>query len=41
MSASLYLKKLVEEGVLIEEKVGRTILFIHENYRTLLLGESS
>lgn len=40
-SASLYLKKLVEEGVLIEEKVGRTILFIHENYRTLLLGESS
>ena len=38
-SASVYLKKLVEVGLLAEERVGRSALFIHENYRNLLLSE--
>ena len=38
-SASVYLKKLVEIGLLAEERVGRSALFIHENYRNLLLSE--
>ena len=38
-SASVYLKKLVEIGLLTEERVGRSALFIHENYRNLLLSE--
>jgi len=38
-SASVYLKKLVEIGLLTEERVGRSVLFIHEKYRNLLLRE--
>ena len=38
-SASVYLKKLVEIGLLTEERVGRSALFIHEEYRNLLLSE--
>jgi len=38
-SASVYLKKLVEIGLLTEERVGRSVLFIHEKYRNLLLLE--
>jgi len=40
-SASVYLKKLVEIGILEEEKVGREKLFIHHQYRKLLLSEDS
>lgn len=36
VSASRYLKQLVEAGVLTEEKVGRDKLFIHRKYMTLL-----
>lgn len=38
-SASVYLRKLVETGILKEEKVGREKLFIHDKYRQLLLNK--
>lgn len=39
-AASTYLKQLVDSGLLIEEKVGREKLFIHQKFLTLLLDES-
>ncbi|MGE0630488.1 MAG: protein adenylyltransferase Fic [Hyphomicrobiaceae bacterium] len=39
VSASRYLKQLVEIGVLEEEKVGRDKLFIHRKYMSLLAGD--
>lgn len=38
-SASVYLKKLVEIGLLSKEKVGRSVLFIHHKYRDILLSD--
>jgi Fic family protein len=39
-TASVYLKALVDIGVLNEEKVGREKLFIHPKYMRLLTGDS-
>lgn len=39
-TASVYLKALVDTGVLKEEKVGREKLFIHPKYMQLLTGDS-
>ncbi|MEQ1578541.1 MAG: Fic family protein [Hyphomicrobium sp.] len=39
VSASRYLKQLVEIGVLTEEKSGRDKLFIHKKYMSLLGGD--
>jgi len=39
-TASVYLKSLVENGVLREEKVGREKLFIHPKYMQLLTGDN-
>lgn len=39
-TASVYLKALVDIGVLKEEKVGREKLFIHPKYMQLLTGDS-
>ncbi len=39
-AASTYLKQLVDDGMLIEEKVGREKLFIHQKFLQLLLDES-
>jgi Fic family protein len=39
-TASVYLKALVDIGVLKEEKVGREKLFIHPKYMQLLIGDS-
>jgi Fic family protein len=39
-TASVYLKALVDIGVLKEEKVGREKLFIHPKYMRLLTGDS-
>jgi len=39
-TASVYLKALVDIGVLNEEKVGREKLFIHPKYMKLLTGDS-
>lgn len=39
-AASTYLKQLVDSGLLIEEKVGREKLFIHQKLLMLLLDES-
>ena len=40
-SASVYLKRLVGIGLLTEEKVGRSVLFIHQNYRKLLMSDKT
>lgn len=39
-TASVYLKALVDIGVLREQKVGREKLFIHPKYMQLLTGDS-
>ena len=39
-AASVYLKELVNYGLLAEEKIGREKLFVHKQYLALLLNES-
>jgi len=40
-SASVYLKELVDYGILAEEKIGREKLFVHKRYLNLLLNEDA
>ena len=40
-AAAGYLKQLVDVGLLVEEKVGREKLFIHQQYLELLLKDNS
>ena len=40
-AASTYLKQLVSSGILLEEKIGRDKLFIHDRFLKLLLNDAN